>query len=155
VLHFDPLGYTIAGNPIIMFSVLFGLSMDYEVLLLSRVQEAYRRTGDNTASVAEGLAKTAGIITGAALIMITVFAAFALADVITIKSIGVGMAIAVFIDATIIRVLLVPATMRLLGNLNWWAPGFLGRVVDRLGFSHVEDDEPNRRTTPKPGMAEG
>ncbi|HEY0444179.1 MAG TPA: MMPL family transporter, partial [Candidatus Limnocylindrales bacterium] len=104
VLHFDPLGYTIAGNPIIMFSVLFGLSMDYEVLLLSRIQEAYRRTGDNTTSVAEGLSRTAGIITGAALIMITVFGAFALADVITIKSIGVGMAIAVFIDATIIRV---------------------------------------------------
>ena len=154
LLHFDPLGYTIAGNPIIMFSVLFGLSMDYEVLLLSRVQEAYRRTGDNTASVAEGLSRTAAIITGAALIMITVFAAFALADVITIKSIGVGMAIAVFIDATIIRVLLVPATMRLLGRWNWWAPRFLGRVVDRLGFSHVEDDG-DRRSTPAPGLAEG
>ena len=140
VLRFEPLGYTIAGNPIIMFSVLFGLSMDYEVLLLSRAQEAYRRTGDNTASVAEGLARTAAIITGAALIMITVFAAFALADVITIKSIGVGMAIAVFIDATIIRVLLVPATMRLLGGLNWWAPGFLGRIVDRVGFSHADED---------------
>ena len=95
VLNFTPLGYTIAGNPIIMFSVIFGLSMDYEVLLLSRIQEAYRRTGDNTASVAEGLARTAGVITGAALIMVTVFAAFALADIITIKSIGVGMAIAV------------------------------------------------------------
>ena len=92
--------------------------MDYEVLLLSRIQEAYRRTGDNTASVAEGLAKTAGVITGAALIMVTVFAAFALAEVITIKSIGVGMAIAVAIDATIVRVLLVPATMRLMGKLE-------------------------------------
>ena len=95
LLNFEPLGYTIAGNPIIMFSVIFGLSMDYEVLLLSRIQEAYRRTGDNTASVAEGLSKTAGVITGAALIMVSVFAAFALAEVITIKSIGVGMAIAV------------------------------------------------------------
>ncbi len=141
LLAFDPLGYTIAGNPIIMFSVIFGLSMDYEVLLLSRIQEAYRRTGDNTASVAEGLARTAGVITGAALIMVTVFAAFALADVITIKSIGVGMAIAVFVDATIIRVLLVPATMRLMGRWNWWAPGPLGRIADRLGFSHVEDDD--------------
>ena len=141
LLAFDPLGYTIAGNPIIMFSVIFGLSMDYEVLLLSRIQEAYRRTGDNTASVAEGLARTAGVITGAALIMVTVFAAFALADVITIKSIGVGMAIAVFVDATIIRVLLVPATMRLMGRWNWWAPGPLGRLADRLGFSHVEDDD--------------
>ena len=90
VLGFESPGFTIAGNPIIMFSVLFGLSMDYEVLLLSRIQEAYRRTGDNTASVAEGLAKTAGVITGAALIMVTVFSAFALAESITIKSIGVG-----------------------------------------------------------------
>jgi RND superfamily putative drug exporter len=140
-LSFEPLGYTIAGNPIIMFCVLFGLSMDYEVLLLSRIQEAYRRTGDNTASVAEGLAKTAAMITGAALVMISVFAAFALADVITIKSIGVGMAIAVFIDATIIRVLLVPAAMRLMGRWNWWAPGIFGRFVDKLGFSHAEDED--------------
>jgi RND superfamily putative drug exporter len=140
VLGFQSPGFTIAGNPIIMFSVLFGLSMDYEVLLLSRIQEAYRRTGDNTASVAEGLAKTAGVITGAALIMVSVFSAFALAESITIKSIGVGMAIAVFIDATIVRVLLVPATMRLMGRWNWWAPGPLGRLADRLGFSHVEDE---------------
>jgi RND superfamily putative drug exporter len=141
LLAFDPLGYTIAGNPIIMFCVLFGLSMDYEVLLLSRIQEAYRRTGDNTASVAEGLAKTAAMITGAALVMISVFAAFALAEVITIKSIGVGMAIAVFIDATIIRVLLVPAAMRLMGRWNWWAPGIFGRFVDKLGFSHAEGED--------------
>lgn len=144
VLDFQPLGYTIAGNPIIMFSIIFGLSMDYEVLLLSRIQEAYRRTGDNTASVAEGLAKTAGVITGAALIMVSVFAAFALADMITIKSIGVGMALAVLIDATIVRVLLVPATMRLLGEWNWWAPGPLKRFADRLGFDHVQDDVDER-----------
>ncbi len=153
VLHFTPLGYTIAGNPIIMFSVIFGLSMDYEVLLLSRIQEAYRRTGDNTASVAEGLAKTAGVITGAALVMVSVFAAFALADIITIKSIGVGMAIAVLLDATIIRVLLVPATMRLLGDWNWWAPGPLKRFADRLGFDHVEDeDDTPAAGAPRPGL---
>jgi RND superfamily putative drug exporter len=152
LLNFEPLGYTIAGNPIIMFSVIFGLSMDYEVLLLSRIQEAYRRTADNTASVAEGLSKTAGVITGAALIMVSVFAAFALAEVITIKSIGVGMAIAVAIDATIVRILLVPATMRLMGKWNWWAPGFLGRFVDRLGFSHVEDEED---LPPKPVASPG
>jgi len=140
VLGFTSPGFTIAGNPIIMFSVLFGLSMDYEVLLLSRIQEAYRKTGDNTASVAEGLARTAGVITGAALIMVTVFSAFALAESVTIKSIGVGMAIAVLIDATIIRVLLVPATMRLMGRWNWWAPGPFGRFAARLGFNHVEDD---------------
>ena len=141
LLAFEPLGYTVAGNPIIMFAVLIGLSMDYEVLLLSRVQEAWRRTGDNAAAVAEGLARTAGVITGAALIMVTVFAAFALAETITIKSIGVGMALAVLLDATIIRVLLVPATMRLLGRWNWWAPGPLGRFAEKLGFSHVEDEE--------------
>jgi len=140
LLDFTSPGFTIAGNPIIMFCVLFGLSMDYEVLLLSRIQEAYRRTGDNREAVAEGLARTARVITGAALIMVTVFAAFALADTITIKSIGVGMAIAVAVDATIVRVLLVPATMRLLGRWNWWAPGIMGRFADRLGFSHVEDE---------------
>ncbi len=142
LLGFEPPGFTMAGIPIIMFCVLFGLSMDYEVLLLSRVQEAWRRTGDNRLSVAEGLSKTAGVITGAAAIMISVFLAFALADSITIKSVGVGMAIAVFVDATIVRVLLVPATMRLLGTWNWWAPGFMARFADRLGFSHVEDDAP-------------
>jgi putative drug exporter of the RND superfamily len=152
LLGFTSPGFTIAGNPIIMFAVIFGLSMDYEVLLLSRIQEAWRRTGDNTAAVAEGLAKTAGVITGAALIMVVVFAAFALADTITIKSIGVGMAIAVLLDATIIRVLVVPATMRLLGHWNWWAPGILGRFADRLGFSHAEDEpagtaEPARPAT--------
>jgi RND superfamily putative drug exporter len=141
ILNFQPLGYTIAGNPIIMFAVLIGLSMDYEVLLLSRIQESYRRTGDNAEAVAEGLSRTAGVITGAALIMVTVFSAFALADTLTIKSIGVGMALAVLLDATIIRVLLVPATMRLLGAWNWWAPGPLGRLAERFGFSHVEDEE--------------
>jgi len=141
LLNFEPLGYTIAGNPIIMFAVLIGLSMDYEVLLLSRIQESYRRTGDNAAAVADGLARTAGVITGAAMIMVTVFAAFALADTVTIKSIGVGMALAVALDATIIRVLLVPATMRLLGRWNWWAPGPLGRLAERFGFSHVEDED--------------
>jgi RND superfamily putative drug exporter len=149
LLNFSPLGYTIAGNPIIMFAVIFGLSMDYEVLLLSRVQEAYRRTGDNTASVAEGMTKTAAVITGAALIMVGVFAAFALAETITIKSIGVGMAIAVLLDATVIRILLVPATMRLMGRWNWWAPGPLGRLADKLGFSHVED-EPADEHAPSP-----
>jgi RND superfamily putative drug exporter len=139
VLAFRSPGFTMAGIPIIMFCVIFGLSMDYEVLLLSRVQEAWRRTGDNRASVGEGLSKTAGVITGAAAIMISVFIAFSLAETLTVKSMGVGMAIAVFVDATIIRVLLVPATMRLLGRWNWWAPGPLAKMADRLGFSHAED----------------
>ena len=154
-LGFTSPGFTIAGNPIIMFSVLFGLSMDYEVLLLSRVQEAWRRTGDNRASVAEGLARTAGVITGAAVIMVSVFAAFALAETITIKSIGVGMAIAVLVDATIVRVLLVPATMRLLGRWNWWAPGFLARFADRVGFSHVDDEPVIPTDEPPAGSGSG
>jgi len=153
LLGFEPLGFTIAGNPIIMFAVLIGLSMDYEVLLLSRIQESYRRTGDNTKAVAEGLAKTAGVITGAAMVMVVVFSAFALADVVTIKSIGVGMALAVLLDATVVRVLLVPATMRLLGEWNWWAPGILGRLAERLGFSHVEDEGDGEGDTP--GAAAG
>ncbi len=140
-LAFESPGFTVAGIPIIMFCVIFGLSMDYEVLLLSRIQEGWRRTSDNTASVAEGLVRTARVITGAALIMVFVFSAFVLADEVTIKSIGVGMAIAVAVDATIVRVLLVPATMRLLGRWNWWAPGPLGRMAERVGFSHVEDPE--------------
>ena len=150
LLNFEPLGYTIAGNPIIMFSVIFGLSMDYEVLLLSRIQEAYRRTGENTMSVAEGLSKTAGVITGAALIMVSVFAAFALAEVITIKSIGVGMAIAVAVDATIIRVLLVPATMRLMGKWNWWAPGLLAgsSTGSASATSRTRRNRPSRRRLP-------
>ncbi len=139
LLNFQSLGYTIAGLPIIMFCIIFGLSMDYEVLLLSRIQEAYRRTGDNTTAVAEGLVRTARVITGAALVMVSVFIAFALADSVAIKSVGVGMAIAVLIDATIVRVLLVPATMRLLGRWNWWAPGPLKHLADRIGFDHIED----------------
>jgi RND superfamily putative drug exporter len=139
LLNFQSLGYTIAGLPIIMFCIIFGLSMDYEVLLLSRIQEAYRRTGDNTTAVAEGLVRTARVITGAALVMVSVFLAFALADSVAIKSVGVGMAIAVLIDATIVRILLVPATMRLLGKWNWWAPGPLKHLADRIGFDHIED----------------
>ena len=141
LLAFHSPGFTVAGIPIIMFCVIFGLSMDYEVLLLSRIQEAWRRTGDNTASVVEGVVRTARVITGAALIMVSVFSAFVLADEVTIKSVGIGMAIAVAIDASIVRVTLVPAVMRLLGPWNWWAPGPLGRIAERVGFSHVESDD--------------
>ena len=95
------------------------------------------------------------MITGAAAIMVTVFAAFALADTITIKSIGVGMAIAVFVDATIVRILLVPATMRLLGKWNWWAPGPLARFADRLGFSHAEDEATVPTGDEGPGSGDG
>jgi len=136
-LGFESPGFTVAIVPILMFSVIFGLSMDYEVLLLSRIQEAYRKTGATSRAVAEGLARTGRVITGAALIMVAVFAAFGLADMIVIKSLGVGMAIAVLLDATIIRALLVPATMRLLGHRAWWAPSRVAWLSGRLGFSHV------------------
>jgi len=121
--------------PVIMFCTVFGLSMDYEVLLLSRMQEEYLRTHDNTAAVAMGLEKSGRLITGAAAIMVGVFAAFALADIVLIKAIGLGMALAVAIDATLVRALVVPATMRLLGDLNWWAPGPLARFQRRIGLA--------------------
>jgi RND superfamily putative drug exporter len=122
------------STPVIMFCIVFGLSMDYEVLLLSRIQEEYRRTGDNTHSVAEGLERSGRLITGAAAIMVGVFAAFGLAEILLIKAIGLGMALAVAVDATLVRALVVPATMRLLGNLNWWAPAPLTRLYRRLGL---------------------
>jgi putative drug exporter of the RND superfamily len=122
------------STPVIMFCIVFGLSMDYEVLLLSRIQEEYRRTGDNTHSVAEGLEKSGRLITGAAAIMVGVFAAFGLAEILLIKAIGLGMALAVAIDATLVRALVVPATMRLLGDWNWWAPAPLARLYTRLGL---------------------
>ena len=121
--------------PVLMFCLLFGLSMDYEVLLLSRMKEEYDRLGDNRAAVAAGLEQTGQLITGAAAIMIAVFAAFALADIVIIKSIGLGMALAVAIDALVVRTLLVPATMRLLGDRNWWAPAPLARLYQRLGLA--------------------
>ena len=132
--------------PVIMFCTLFGLSMDYEVLLLSRIQEEYRRRPDNTHAVAMGLERSGRLITGAAAIMVGVFSAFALADILFIKAIGLGMALAVAIDATLVRALVVPATMRLLGDLNWWAPRPLARLYRRLGFAE---------TPSTPGLAAG
>jgi RND superfamily putative drug exporter len=127
------------STPVIMFCIVFGLSMDYEVLLLARIQEEYRKTGDNTHSVAEGLEKSGRLITGAAAIMVGVFAAFGLAEILLIKAIGLGMALAVAIDATLVRALVVPATMRLLGRLNWWAPAPLARLYRRLGLGEGSD----------------
>ena len=127
------------STPVIMFCIVFGLSMDYEVLLLSRIQEEYRKTGDNTHSVAEGLEKSGRLITGAAAIMVGVFAAFGLAEILLIKAIGLGMALAVAIDATLVRALVVPATMRLLGRWNWWAPRPLASLYRRLGLGEGGD----------------
>ncbi|MEM8621059.1 MAG: MMPL family transporter [Actinomycetota bacterium] len=115
--------------PMFMFAVLFGLSMDYEVFLLSRVREEYLRTGDNDRSVITGLATTARVITSAALIMIAVFAGFVLGEDPIIKMMGLGLAVAILVDATIVRIVLVPATMKLMGDNNWWLPGWLDRVL--------------------------
>jgi RND superfamily putative drug exporter len=134
ILDVDPSGTIIASTPILMFAVLFGLSMDYEILLLSRIRERYLVTGDNTRAVAEGLGITGGIISGAALVMVAVFGAFALSSVTLIKSLGFSMALAVLIDATIVRGVLVPAFMRVMGAINWWAPRWVQRGVARLGL---------------------
>ncbi|NUR98675.1 MAG: MMPL family transporter [Kribbellaceae bacterium] len=133
-LSFTPAGFLDATNPVLLFAVLFGLSMDYEVFLLSRIREEYDRTGDNTQAVALGLQRTGGIITSAALLLIIVVAAFSTSGIVFVKMIGVGLVIAIALDATIVRALLVPATMRLLGRANWWAPGPLARWWQRNGF---------------------
>jgi uncharacterized membrane protein YdfJ with MMPL/SSD domain len=137
LLGFETSGTIGAWQPIIMFAILFGLSMDYEVLLLSRIRERYLATGDNTRAVAEGIGLTGGMITGAALIMVAVFAAFGMSSITSIKSLGVTMSLAVLIDATIVRGLLVPAFMRIMGRVNWWAPAWLQRAVARLGLYEV------------------
>ncbi len=138
--------------PVILFSIVFGLSMDYEVLLVSRMHEEYVRLGDNTAAVASGLERTGRLITGAAAIMFTVFMAFGLAEVVIIKAIGIGLAIAVAIDATIVRSLVVPAVMRLLGDLNWWAPRPLRRFYDWIGLGDL-GVEPDQLEFPHPAAA--
>src|SRR5438045_3631871 len=126
VLNFTPQSIE-PSLPVIMFCIMFGLSMDYEVLLLSRIQEEYRRNGDNVTAVAMGLERSGRLNPGAATIMVGAFVAFALADDVIITSVGIGLTIAVLLDATLVLALLVPATMRLLGRANWWAPWRLGR----------------------------
>jgi RND superfamily putative drug exporter len=133
-LHFTANGTLNPATPILMFAVMFGLSMDYEVFLLSRVREHYLATGNNETSVAVGLQKTGGIITSAATLLIIVVGPFSLSSVSFTKLMGVGMIVALVVDATIIRVLLVPATMKLLGRANWWAPGPLRRLHERIGI---------------------
>ena len=136
ILHFTPLGFVEASSPILMFCALFGLSMDYEVFLLSRIREAYEQSGDNARSVAAGLERSGGIITSAAAIVILVSLAFASADMVLVKALGVGMALAVLLDASLVRGLLVPATMRLLGDVNWWWPSPLNRLLPGVVYHH-------------------
>jgi RND superfamily putative drug exporter len=127
--------------PILMFAVLFGLSMDYEVFLLTRIRERWLRTGDNTASVTQGLAGTARVVTAAAAIMVAVFAAFIPSPTVFLKVIGVGMAAAILIDATVVRMLLVPAAMQLLGRAAWWLPRGLGRVLPHIRVEGADEHD--------------
>ncbi len=143
LLGFTATGMTDTTTPILMFCIAFGLSMDYEVFLLSRIKEEYDRTGDNTEAVAVGLQRTGRIVTAAAALLAVTFIAFATSDITFIKLFGLGLALAVLMDATLVRATLVPAFMKLAGDANWWAPAWLRRVHDRFGFSEhaPEHDE--------------
>tara|TARA_B100000809_G_scaffold252886_1_gene288149 strand:- start:3124 stop:5337 length:2214 start_codon:yes stop_codon:yes gene_type:complete len=132
LLNFEAMGVIEATLPILLFAIIFGLSMDYEIFLLSRIAEAYDRTGDNEAAIAEGLQKSGMIITGAAGILIVVAASFVLADVVVVKAIGLGLAIAVFVDVTLVRALVAPAIMRIAGPWNWYLPGWLDRILPEV-----------------------
>jgi RND superfamily putative drug exporter len=138
--------------PMMLFAIVFGLSMDYEVFLLSRVREEWHRTGDSRTSVADGLAATAKVITAAAAIMVFVFGTFILENERTVKLMGIGLASAILLDATIVRMLLVPATMELLGDRNWWLPRWLDRILPKIDVEgHAEpvpEDELERERTP-------
>jgi RND superfamily putative drug exporter len=133
-LAFDPPGMVDITVPVLIFVFAFGLSMDYEVFLLSRIKEAWDQTGDNDRAVALGLQRTGRIVTSAAMLIVVVFLGFAAGELLTIKEIGIGMAIAVILDATVVRMLLVPATMKLVGRWNWWAPPAMRRLHRRFGL---------------------
>jgi RND superfamily putative drug exporter len=135
-----------------MFALLFGLSMDYEVFLLSRIREDYLATGDNAGAVARGMARNGRVITAAAAIMVTVFAAFMLGDQVIAKVVGLGLATAVLVDATVVRMVLVPSTMELLGDRNWWIPRWLDRVLPHLDVEGHEQ-EPVVLVEEVPGVA--
>ena len=138
LLGFTSPGYLDATQPILMLGILFGLSMDYEVFLLSRIREEWDRTGDNTTAVATGLQRSGRIITSAAILLAVVIAGFATSGIVFLKMIGIGMLVAVIIDATLVRAILVPATMRLLGDVNWWAPAPMKRWWEQHGLREYE-----------------
>jgi trehalose monomycolate/heme transporter len=137
MLNFQSVGSIDATQPVLIFAIAFGLSMDYEIFLLSRIKERFDQTGDNRLAVSSGIQRTGWLITSAALLLAIVLGAFAMARIIFIQEVGVGLAIAVIMDSTLIRMLLVPATMRLLGNLNWWAPAPLHRFWQWVGLSET------------------
>jgi trehalose monomycolate/heme transporter len=147
ILGFTPLGSIDGTMPLLIFAIAFGLSMDYEVFLLSRIKEHYDRTGDTTQAVAMGVQKTGSIITSAALLLVVVISAFGMGEVLFMKQVGIGLGLAILIDATLIRTLLVPATMRILGKYNWWAPRPLARLYERIGMAEHDIDE---ETAPTP-----
>jgi uncharacterized membrane protein YdfJ with MMPL/SSD domain len=151
ILRYESLGSVNATMPLLMFAIIFGLSMDYEVLLLSRVREEYLKTGDNTLAVARGLEKTGRLITSAAALMVIIFLAFATSSIVFMKELGIGAALAVAIDATVVRALLVPAAMKLMGRWNWWAPAPLTRLWERIGLGDLE----GHATAPLPRGAVG
>jgi trehalose monomycolate/heme transporter len=145
LLKFTPTGTIEPTMPILMLAIIFGLSMDYEVFLLSRIRERYDVTGDNAEAIAGGLQRTGGIITSAALLLLIVIGSFSASGITFIKLLGVGMIVALIVDASIVRVMLVPATMRLLGRANWWAPRPLRRLYARYGIREAPDE-------PDPGV---
>jgi RND superfamily putative drug exporter len=161
LLGFDPPGMVDITVPVLIFVFAFGLSMDYEVFLLSRIKEAWDQTGDNDRAVALGLQRTGRIVTSAATLIVVVFLGFAAGELLTIKEVGLGMAIAVILDATVVRMLLVPATMKLMGRWNWWAPPPMRRLHQRFGLleevpvpaapgDRPADAEPAEQVSPEP-----
>ena len=148
IIGYDSLGYINAITPPLLLAIVFGLSMDYEVFLLSRIRERYLATGDNRLAVSEGLQGSAKVITSAALIMVVVFGTFALTGIPQIKEIGLGLAVAIGLDATIVRLVLVPTTMELMGKANWWIPDWLARILPNADFE--TDVEEERAEEPAP-----
>ncbi len=140
LLGFTPMGSIDANQPVLIFAIAFGLSMDYEVFLISRIKESFDRTGDNTASVALGVQKTGGIITSAALLLVMVLAGFGLGQVVSQKEVAIGLCLAILVDATLVRLLLVPAAMRLIGRYNWWSPAPLTALYRRLGMGETSSE---------------
>jgi len=134
LLGFHHLGYVSTMTPPFLLAIVFGLSMDYEVFLLTRIRERYDSTGDTRRAVGEGLAGSARTISSAALIMVCVFATFAFTGVPSVKEIGIGLAVAIALDATLVRLVLVPAVMELMGRWNWWLPAPLARLLPRADF---------------------
>jgi RND superfamily putative drug exporter len=148
LLNYDSLGYINAITPPLLLAIVFGLSMDYEVFLLSRIRERYIATGDNRRAVSEGLQASAKVITSAAVIMVVVFGTFALTGIAQIKEIGVGLAVAIAVDATLVRLVLVPATMELMGKWNWWLPKSLDRILPEVDFESDHLAEQTEEPTP-------